>query len=130
MKVRLAFAVFLSCLLIVLVSVLPNPKDASATTGATRTPGHLTHFGSGIYQLVRAAEGADSISDLVRVENCIRNSGRACEVAILSDGSAVYVNAGSSIEGQEVMSSVFMGEVQSGSLMGKGVHVPTEALRQ
>lgn len=83
----------------------------------------------GDYSVKKTAAGANSIENLAQMDDCIRRSDKSCETAMLLDGRAYLVEAGTLISGSETEMSIFCGTVRSGALVGKEVCLPTGAFK-
>lgn len=79
--------------------------------------------------VTKTAVGADSLDNLVQVDDCIRRHDEGCETAMLLDGRTFIVERGTSIDGQEFVHEVFAGYVRSGALVGKEIYLPVAALK-
>jgi len=83
----------------------------------------------GDYVTTKGAAGANSIDNLAQLDDCIKNSDRACESAMVLDGRAFFVDAGTSMSGGDVGYGIFDGTVTSGALVGKKIYLPVGALK-
>src|SRR5208282_6299490 len=79
---------------------------------------------SGTYLTTKSGAGANSLDNLVQMDECIKNSDQACESAMLLDGRAFFVEKGTSLDGEEIGYGVFEGRVRSGALVGKEIYIP------
>jgi hypothetical protein len=94
----------------------------------TSTPSTLS-MPFGDYTVKKTAAGADSIENLAQMDDCIQRSDKSCETAMLLDGRASLVEAGTLITGGETQESIFCGTVRSGALVGKEVCLPIGAFK-
>jgi hypothetical protein len=83
----------------------------------------------GTYTVKAVTAGADSLDNLALVDNCIKRNDEQCFEAMVMDGRAFPVEAGTSIDGTEIGYGVFEGRVYSGRLVGKEIYIPVVALK-
>ena len=84
---------------------------------------------SGSYAVTRDTAAANSLDNLVQLDECIERKDTDCEMAMVADGRAFLVKAGTSIDATEVGDGALVADVRSGSLVGKRVYLPVGAVK-
>ncbi|MGH9687843.1 MAG: hypothetical protein ACRD5K_12210 [Candidatus Acidiferrales bacterium] len=109
---------------VVLILLVWNSKSGPSTTSTSTT---TLPFDT--YTTTKDAPGGNSFDNLSQFADCISNSDQQCETAMMLDGRAFLVKAGTSIDGEEIEDGIFEGRVHSGALVGKDVYIPVGALK-
>jgi len=104
-----------------------SPSISNPGTNSGSTFQH--ELSSGEYTTTKTGAGANSLDNLVQMDECIKTLDQACETAMLLDGRACLVEKGTMIEGQEIGYGVFEGTVRSGMLVGKEIYLPVGAFK-
>jgi hypothetical protein len=114
---------FLACLVILAwMFVVYSPDTPSSENKQPELP-------PGTYTIPSDTLAANSLDNLVQMDECIKRDDRQCEDAMLLDEREYALEKGTVVDGSEVGYEVFSGQVRSGALVGKNVFLHASVLK-
>lgn len=119
---KAVLVVIVVAVVVLLLALTAMFQSGDVGTGASGVP-------TGSYMVKGDVAAADSLDNLVQIDECIRRHDQDCIAAMVSDDRVVLVKAGTMVDATDIGNGALIVDVRSGSQVGKRLYMPTGAVK-